>query len=46
MCNEWILMNRSLYFTEIVLCRLQIAKNYVYKEKMNYYKIEFDNKYQ
>ena len=39
-------MNRSLYFTEIVLCRLQIAKNYIYKEKMNYYKIEFDNKYQ
>ena len=39
-------MNRSLYFTEIVLCRLQIAKNYVYKEKMNYYKIEFDNEYQ
>ena len=39
-------MNRSLYFTEIVLCRLQIAKNYIYKEKMNYYKIKFDNKYQ
>lgn len=39
-------MNRSLYFTGIVLCGLQIAKNYVYKEKMNYYKIEFDNEYQ
>ena len=39
-------MNSALYITENILCGLQIAKNYVYKEKMNYYKIEFDNKYQ
>ena len=46
MCNEWILMNRALYITEIVLCGLQIVETYIFKEKMNYYKIEFDNEYQ
>ena len=39
-------MNRALYITEIVLCGLQIVETYIFKEKMNYYKIEFDNKYQ
>ncbi len=39
-------MNRALYITEIVLCGLQIAKIYIFKEKMNYYQFEFDNKYQ
>ena len=39
-------MNRALYITEIVLCGLQIVKNYAFKEKMNYYKFKFDNKYQ
>jgi len=46
LCNEWILMNRALYITEIVLCGLQIVETYIFKEKMNYYKIEFDNEYQ
>lgn len=46
MCNEWILMNRALYITDIVLCGLQIVETYIFKEKMNYYKIEFDNEYQ
>lgn len=46
MCNEWILMNGALYITEIVLCGLQIVETYIFKEKMNYYKIEFDNEYQ
>lgn len=46
MCNEWILMNRALYITEIVLCGLKIVETYIFKEKMNYYKIEFDNEYQ
>ena len=46
MCNEWILMNRALYITEIILCGLQIVETYIFKEKMNYYKIEFDNEYQ
>ena len=39
-------MNRVLYITEIVLCGLQIVETYIFKEKMNYYKIEFDNEYQ
>ena len=39
-------MNRALYITEIVLCGLQIVETYIFKEKMNYYKIEFDNEYQ
>ena len=39
-------MNRVLYITEIVLCVLQIVETYIFKEKMNYYKIEFDNEYQ
>ena len=39
-------MNRTLYITEIVLCGLQIVETYIFKEKMNYYKIKFDNKYQ
>ena len=39
-------MNRVLYITEIFLCGLQIVETYIFKEKMNYYKIEFDNKYQ
>ena len=34
-------MNRALYITEIVLCGLQIVETYIFKEKMNYYKIEF-----
>ena len=46
MCNEWILMNGALYITEIVLCGLQIVETYIFKEKMNYYKIKFDNEYQ
>lgn len=46
MCNEWSLMNRALYITEIILCGLQIVETYIFKEKMNYYKIEFDNEYQ
>ena len=41
-----MLMNRALYITEIVLCGLQIVETYIFKEKMNYYKIEFDNEYQ
>ena len=44
--KQWILMNRALYITEIVLCGLQIVETYIFKEKMNYYKIEFDNEYQ
>lgn len=39
-------MNRALYITEIVLCGLQIVETYIFKEKKNYYKIEFDNEYQ
>lgn len=39
-------MNGALYITEIVLCGLQIVETYIFKEKMNYYKIEFDNEYQ
>ena len=39
-------MNRTLCITEILLCRLQIVETYIFKEKMNYYKIEFDNEYQ
>ena len=39
-------MNRVLYITEIVLCGLQIVETYIFKGKMNYYKIEFDNEYQ
>ena len=39
-------MNRTLYITEILLCGLQIVETYIFKEKMNYYKIEFDNEYQ
>ena len=39
-------MNRALYITEIVLCGLQIVETYIFKEKMNYYKIEFENEYQ
>ena len=39
-------MNRAPYITEIVLCGLQIVETYIFKEKMNYYKIEFDNEYQ
>lgn len=39
-------MNRALYITEIVLYGLQIVETYIFKEKMNYYKIEFDNEYQ
>ena len=39
-------MNRALYITEIVLCGLQIVETYIFKGKMNYYKIEFDNEYQ
>ena len=39
-------MNRALYITEIVLCGLQIVETYIFKEKMNYYKIKFDNEYQ
>lgn len=39
-------MNRALYITDIVLCGLQIVETYIFKEKMNYYKIEFDNEYQ
>ena len=39
-------MNRALYITEIVLCGLQIVETYIFKEKVNYYKIEFDNEYQ
>ena len=39
-------MNRTLYITEILLCRLQIVETYIFKEKVNYYKIEFDNEYQ
>ena len=39
-------MNRTLYITEILLCGLQIVETYIFKEKMNYYKIKFDNKYQ
>lgn len=39
-------MNRALYITEILLCGLQILETYIFKEKMNYYKIEFDNEYQ
>lgn len=39
-------MNRALYITEIVLCGLQIVETYIFKEKMNYYKIEFDKEYQ
>ena len=39
-------MNRALYITEIVLCGLQIVETYIFKEKMNYYKIEFDDEYQ
>ena len=39
-------MNRALYITEIILCGLQIVETYIFKEKMNYYKIEFDNEYQ
>ena len=39
-------MNRALYITEIVLCGLKIVETYIFKEKMNYYKIEFDNEYQ
>ena len=39
-------MNRVLYITEIVLCGLQIVETYIFKEKMNYYKIKFDNEYQ
>lgn len=39
-------MNRALYITEIVLCGLQIVETYIFKEKMNYYKVEFDNEYQ
>ena len=39
-------MNRALYITVIVLCGLQIVETYIFKEKMNYYKIEFDNEYQ
>ena len=39
-------MNRALYITEILLCRLQIVETYIFKEKVNYYKIEFDNEYQ
>ena len=46
MCNEWILINRALYITEIILCGLQIVETYIFKEKMYYYKIEFDNEYQ
>lgn len=41
-----MLMNRTLYITEILLCRLQIVETYIFKEKVNYYKIEFDNEYQ
>ena len=41
-----MLMNRALYITEILLCGLQIVETYIFKEKMNYYKIEFDNEYQ
>lgn len=41
-----MLMNRALYITVIVLCGLQIVETYIFKEKMNYYKIEFDNEYQ
>lgn len=41
-----MLMNRALYITEILLCGLQILETYIFKEKMNYYKIEFDNEYQ
>lgn len=41
-----MLMNRTLYITEILLCGLQIVETYIFKEKMNYYKIEFDNEYQ
>ena len=41
-----MLMNRALYITEIILCGLQIVETYIFKEKMNYYKIEFDNEYQ
>lgn len=41
-----MLMNRALYITEIVLYGLQIVETYIFKEKMNYYKIEFDNEYQ
>ena len=39
-------MNRALYIIEIILCGLQIVETYIFKEKMNYYKIEFDNEYQ
>ena len=39
-------MNRALYITEIVLWGFQIVETYIFKEKMNYYKIEFDNEYQ
>lgn len=39
-------MNRTLYITEILLCGLQIVETYIFKEKVNYYKIEFDNEYQ
>lgn len=39
-------MNRALYITEIVLYGLQIVETYIFKEEMNYYKIEFDNEYQ
>lgn len=39
-------MNRALYITENILCGLQIVETYIFKEKMNYYKIEFDNEYQ
>lgn len=39
-------MNRALYITEIILCGLQIVETYIFNEKMNYYKIEFDNEYQ
>ncbi len=39
-------MNRTLYITEILLCGLQIVETYIFKEKMNYYKIKFDNEYQ
>ena len=39
-------MNKVLYITENILYGLQIVETYIFKEKMNYYKIEFDNEYQ
>ena len=39
-------MNQALYITENIIYGLQIGKTYIFKEKMNYYKIEFDNEYQ